>query len=264
MKIKYLIGRSWWKTTILVLIGVGILIRLGIWQLDRLEQRREFNARVEAQLERPPIKIDGNMNFENLVGMEYRSITVTGEYDHNNQVALRNQVWNNELGVHLLTPLKVDGTDYVILVNRGWIPMEDFSRGDWSKFNEPGLVEVSGMIRVSQTRPEIGRISDPMPSPDQERLIAWNLANLEFIGKQLPYQILPVYIQQASDPLWHKMPYRSLPELNLSEGSHLGYAIQWFTFAAILALGYPIFIVREIEKSNSSSKKKIILGEVKY
>jgi surfeit locus 1 family protein len=262
MILKTLFRRRWWKTTLLVIVGVGILIRLGIWQLDRLEQRRDFNARVEAQLERTPITLNGQINFEDLQKMEYRSVMVTGEYDHANQVALRNQVWNNSLGVHLLTPLKIHGTEHVILVNRGWIPMEDFSTGVWSEFDEPGMVEVSGMIRKSQSKAEIGRISDPIPAANEPRLTAWNLANLESIERQLPYQILPVYIQQAPDPSWSNMPYRSLPELDLTEGSHLGYAIQWFTFAVILGVGYPMFLFREGRKTNAEVNPRILYGEV--
>jgi surfeit locus 1 family protein len=262
MKMKTLFERRWWKTTLLVMVGVVVLIRLGIWQVDRLEQRREFNARVEAQLERIPIKLNGQINIEELQGMEYRSAIVTGEYDHFNQVALRNQVWNNSLGVHLLTPLKIDGSEHIVLVNRGWIPMEVFSTGDWSEFDEQGKVEVSGMIRKSQTKAEIGRISDPVPAAGEPRLTAWNLANLESIKKQLPYQILPIYIQQAPQPSWGEMPYRGLPDLDLTEGSHLGYAIQWFTFAVILGVGYPIFIFRETEKTNPVDKTRNLLGEV--
>jgi surfeit locus 1 family protein len=63
--------------------------------------------------------------------------------------------------------------------------------------------------------------------------------------KQLPYPILPVYIQQSPDPAWTGLPYRSEPDLDLTEGPHLGYAIQWFTFATILFVGYPFFIHRD-------------------
>jgi hypothetical protein len=41
------------------------------------------------------------------------------------------------------------------------------------------------------------------------------------------------------------MPYRALPELDLTEGPHLGYAVQWFIFASLLGVGYPIYVRRE-------------------
>ena len=46
--------------------------------------------------------------------------------------------------------------------------------------------------------------------------------------------LLPVYIQEAPEPAWQGPPYRSQPTLDLTEGPHMGYAIQWFTFAGLL------------------------------
>jgi surfeit locus 1 family protein len=76
-------------------------------------------------------------------------------------------------------------------------------------------------------------------------MIAWNFVHIAGINQQVPYRLLPVYIQQAPDPAWTGMPIRTQPKLELTEGSHLGYAIQWFAMAAILGFGYPFFIRRQ-------------------
>ena len=41
-------SRKWLVATFLVFFGTAFCIRLGIWQLDRLEQRRAFNSQVES------------------------------------------------------------------------------------------------------------------------------------------------------------------------------------------------------------------------
>ena len=41
-------NRQWWWTTLLVLLGIALLLRLGFWQLDRLAQRRAYNADIIA------------------------------------------------------------------------------------------------------------------------------------------------------------------------------------------------------------------------
>lgn len=240
-----LFSRRWLLTTLLVLVGVGVLARLGIWQLDRLEARRAFNARVSAQETAPLLVLDAAaLNdpglAESLKGMEYRAVTVHGEYDYDHQVALRNQAWGNEWGVHLLTPLHITGSEQSILVDRGWIPAEAFKSGDWSAYAEPGEVTVQGMLRASQSKPDFGKKNDP-----EGVLQAWNFANVERIQAQTPYALLPVYIQQAPDPAWTGLPYRSLPELELTEGPHMGYALQWFSFAVLLGAGYPFFIRKQ-------------------
>jgi surfeit locus 1 family protein len=224
---------------------MAVMGRLGIWQLDRLEQRKAFNSRVQTQLDQPTLILEGNALDADLETMEYRQAIVLGEYDHTAEVALRNQVWNNQAGVHLLTPLKIKDSDLAILVNRGWIPYEDFLSKEWDKYAEQGIVRVSGMIRASESKPDFGGRSDPVPLPGDAPLKAWHLTNVDGISKQMPYELLPVYIQQIPDPSWTEMPYRSEVELELTEGSHFGYAIQWFTFAGVLGIGYLFYIRRE-------------------
>jgi len=239
-----------WLTTLLVIFAVAIMVRLGIWQLDRLEQRRAFNARVQAQLAQPPLILNNETLRHKLFDMEYRTVIVQGEYDFANQVALRNQAYQNRWGVHLLTPLKIKGTDQAILVNRGWIPGEEFLSGNWSRFDQNGEVTVKGVIRRAQTKPDFGKRSDPVPAAGDPPLKAWNLANVGAIVRQIDYPIIPdVYIQQTEgEGDAASLPIPAPVELDLSEGPHLGYALQWFTFAAILGIGYPVFIKKRVGK----------------
>jgi len=240
-----MISRRWLLTTFLVLAGMAVCIRLGIWQLDRLEQRRLWNARVLEQINQPRLELSGAALEMDLANMEYRPVLARGEYDFSQQIALRNQYHENQWGVHLLTPLRLAGSDRWILVDRGWIPAEAFNSGDWSAFDEPGMVEVSGVLRAAQTKADFGSRSDPEPAPGAPPLKAWNFVNIPLIARQVTGDLLPAYIQQAPDPAWTGLPYRSQPKLEISEGPHLGYALQWFTFAAILGLGYPFFVKRQ-------------------
>jgi surfeit locus 1 family protein len=115
---------------------------------------------------------------------------------------------------------------------------------------------VKGEIRQSESRPEFGHISDPTPAPGK-RVDALYMANVGLVAMETPYSLLPVYVQQAPDPAWTSMPYRSLPELDLTEGPHLGYAIQWFTFAAILGVGYPFFVKKELDRKAARTSGKV-------
>jgi surfeit locus 1 family protein len=245
MSVLILFSRQWVKTTILAIIAIAVMARLGIWQLDRLEQRKAFNARVETQLEQPILDLTADNIPNGLENMEYRSVIVKGNFEPAHQVVLRNQAWESRLGVHLLTPLRIENGENMVLIDRGWIPFEDFTNGELAKFDERREVVVEGMVRRSQSKAEIGGRTDILPALDEEPLLAWNLVNVEGIAAQTPYSFLPVYIQQAPDPQWTDLPYRALPDLELTEGPHLGYAIQWFIFGAILAVGYPLYIRRE-------------------
>jgi len=242
-------SRRWFLSTLLVLAAAAVMARLGIWQLDRLEQRRAFNARVQAQISQPVLELTADTSGLDLASMEYRAVHLRGEYDFSHQVALRNQVWGNEPGVNLLTPLRIEGTDSYILIERGWVPGLESNPQDWQQYDEAGVVDINGVIRASQSKPDFGRRADPVPAPGQESLRLWHFANVERIANQVPYKLLAVYIQQAPVPALTGLPYRSLPELELTEGPHLGYALQWFSFVALLLMGYPFYVnKRELKR----------------
>jgi surfeit locus 1 family protein len=236
-------SRKWILATLFVVIGAAVCVRLGIWQLDRLELRRAFNEHYLATTTLPPLELD-SAPAADLTSMEYRAVTVTGTFDFENQVALRNRYYGNEYGYHLLTPLILpDGT--AILVERGWIPAEGNETPlDWRKYDQPGEQTVSGILRLGQTKPDIGGVPDPDLAEGQTRLDFWNIVNLERISLQLPYPLLPVFAQQNPDASLTIPPYPYQPKIEITEGPHFGYALQWFTYASILFFGYPFYLKR--------------------
>ena len=233
---------KWFIPTLLVFAGTALCLRLGIWQLDRLEQRRAFNAQFEWARAQPALDLNQEQP-EDLAEMEWRAVRMRGEFDCANQVALRNQYYGSQYGYHLLTPLRFE--EQAVLVDRGWIPAEgNAASSDWRKYDEAGVVDVSGQIRLGRAKPAIGGVADPLPE-NGARLEVWNNADLARIASQMPYPILPVYIQPEVDTADAQPPIAFQPQIELSEGPHFGYALQWFTFATILFLGYPFFLQKQ-------------------
>jgi len=242
--LRKMFALRWLFTTLLVFAGTALCIRLGIWQLDRLEQRRAFNAQVVSMRAADSLNLNQSTPAD-IASMEWRAVTVTGEYDFENQVALRNQYSEGIYGFHLITPLQYDGG--VVLVNRGWIPAESGSAPqDWRVYNEPGQVTVTGQLRLGQGKPAFGGVADALPM-DGTRLNVWNNLDVENISAQMPYPILGVFIQpnEVAGDTAPPIPFQ--PIIELTEGSHFGYALQWFTFATILFVGYPFYLRKQDE-----------------
>ena len=155
MIVSKMFSKKWVVTTLLVLLGTAVCVRLGIWQLDRLAGRRAFNAQVESMRAMPALDLTSEQP-DDLTSMEWRPVRVVGKYDFENQAAIRNQYYNDQYGYHLITPLLLaDGR--AVLVDRGWIPADGNSISpDWRKYDEPGEVAVTGQIRLGSCKPSFG------------------------------------------------------------------------------------------------------------
>jgi surfeit locus 1 family protein len=242
---RALIGRRWWWTTLLVLAGLALLIRLGIWQLDRLEQRRAANAVLAAQLAETPLLLNALSDPANEPLVD-RQVTAQGEFDFSQQVLLKLQNYNGQPGGHLLAPLLLEGQERAILVDRGWLPEAELGRERWGQFDEPGVVEVTGYVRASERQPVAAE------GEAEGSRLEWFRVDVEAIGDQLPYELLPYYLLQSPDDAPASggiatLPARETPTFDLSEGPHLSYALQWFAFALMLGVGYLYFVYRRLD-----------------
>jgi len=253
MKISTLFRRPWIFVTILVFIASIVMIRLGIWQLDRLAGRRAFNTQVLSQIDEPPLPLTSEVLSNDLESLEFRTVQIEGEYDLANTLVLGNQVWEDQVGVHILTPLKIAGTEEMILVDRGWITFEDWQNRNLAEYDEQGSVRAQGMLRVSQTKLGLRECLDE--TAGEAPFQVWCLA-LGGISQYLPYELLPVYLIQAPTGEQDTPPFRAIPQIEISEGPHLSYAIQWFTFTAILLIGYPFFVRRELQARERKAQQE--------
>ncbi len=245
----HLFSRRWLLATALVIAAAAVMVRLGIWQLDRLDQRRAFNARVTAQQDAPPLVLDHTALGLDLYSMEYRRVVVTGQFLPEDEIVLRNQVWSidgaNQIGMQLFTPLRIEGTNTAVLIQRGWIPQETADLQDRIIYAEPAVMTVEGQLRRAETDVDLGFHPDPTLSPDETRLDTWNNLDLDRLAAQTDTELLTVYIQQFPSATQSVPPFASVPTLELTEGPHMGYALQWFAFALVLLIGYPFYVNRQ-------------------
>lgn len=220
---------------IFVLLVAGVCIRLGFWQLDRLEQRRARNAAIRAASARPPLAIDSA--FASLAAdpdaYAWRPVRVQGRYDPRGEVILRTRGHEGNPGVHVVTPLVLAG-GRVVMVNRGWAPSPDAVTVNRAALRaDTGVVAVEGVLQPITSSPDRGMPAAGRAGADT----TWRRLDLASLRARLRGPVLPLYVQQlprgaAADPP-HPVP---LPELG--EGSHLSYAVQWFSFAAIAVIGF--------------------------
>jgi surfeit locus 1 family protein len=163
----------------------------------------------------------------------YYRVEATGAYDYQRQLVVDAVALDGVPGVVVITPLLLaDST--AVLVERGWTPSADGRTVDLVRLREGDSAKVNGVIVDAGREPGFSAGNDwprhlLRPSPAAVR-------NL------YPYQILP-YVVRRTDPPAMGSGFRPFPLPELNEGPHLGYAFQWFFFAAVALVG-SVFLYR--------------------
>ena len=215
----------------LVLAGAALCVRLGVWQLGRWRAKQALNARLRAAAALPPLEAKGASPPWTAVRGRY--LAIAGRYDERHQVVIGGHLHEDVPGVEVVTPLVLeDGS--AVLVDRGWIPVAVAGPVSLAPYAEPGPHRVVGYpesLIAGRGGPRLAaRVTD-------SGTVYWSRAlDLDTLAARLPYRLAAYALRQAPGPGVPARPERSRPE-PLDEGMHLGYAIQWFSFAAILLGG---------------------------
>ena len=198
------------------LLVAGVCVRLGIWQLDRLHQRRAHNALVAAARARPELEIreDPHLSIDSL---RDRRLHARGAYDYARERLWHGRSYEGIPGVDFVTPLRLaDGT--AVLVDRGWAPSSDGYHADAAAYREGDSADIHGLgMAAPRGRGDV----DPATLRDS-----------------LPYRILPIVLQALPPSTALHRP----PPPALTDGPHLSYVVQWFSFAVIIVVGSVVLL----------------------
>ncbi|HEX9728799.1 MAG TPA: SURF1 family protein [Gemmatimonadales bacterium] len=206
-----------------VVVAAGCA-RLGVWQLDRLGQRRSLNAVWETHRAAPVLAL-----HDSLAGLpttadslRHRRATARGVADYEEEIIVPLRTRRGAPGVYLLTPLDL-ANGRRVLVNRGWVYSPDGRAVDRARFREEDTLSVSGVL------------------VQLDRMVG-------FVGPDSahgPARLMPVMLVRSDHP--PDAPEGLLPaELPvLDNGPHLSYAIQWFAFATIALVGGVILLLKQ-------------------
>lgn len=231
---------------LLVLVVAAVCVRLGFWQLDRLAQRQARNAHLEQALALPAISLGGGTLREierDPAAYLNRRVHARGVYDPGGEVLLRGRTHQGQPGVHLVTPLRIADVDAAVLVNRGWAPAPDAATLDPAPLSEIGQRDVEGIIQLVPSPPEGGTPVEIETASG--RVLTLRRLDLQALRARAAQRLAPIYIQQLPDPSPSDAPTPvRIPLPELTEGPHLGYAVQWFSFAAIFVIGYAVVLLR--------------------
>jgi surfeit locus 1 family protein len=215
-------------------LAAALFARLGVWQLARLHEKVQRIDEIVAQQRTVPVEFGSLPRDTGLA--RYRAARVNGRFDYDQEIVLSGRSFQGSPGVNLITPVRVAGSDTAVLVNRGWVYSPDGARVDRKRWREKDSGTVTGFVQGYM--PDEG-----VTAATADPRIVRRVSRSE-IASKITYPVAPYYLVATGDSADGDHPARlTLPPLD--EGSHRGYAFQWFSFAAIALVGAGIMIRRD-------------------
>lgn len=211
------------------LIGTGILIWLGTWQVQRLAWKQELLAGIEAKITADPVRLPANPAPP---AAQYLAVTVDGTIMPGEIHVLVSRK-NIGAGYRVISPFRTqDGRR--ILLDRGFV-----------RQSEIGEVRQLGPIALRGNLHWPDEIDSYTPEPD----IAANI----WYGRDIPAMATALdtepVLMIAADPTDRGIDLMPIGTDGIPN-DHLQYAITWFSLAAIWA-GMSLFFITRPRASNS-------------
>jgi cytochrome oxidase assembly protein ShyY1 len=242
---RFLLRPRWIGFHLLVVGAMIAMVNLGFWQLRRLDERKSFNAIVEARYDAAPRPLDDVLTpGAEPDDLEWTPITVTGTYQPDETVRIVNRSQNGFAGDNIVVPLELaDGR--LLLVNRGFLP-----QGLDLPPAAAGKVAVTGRLRPSQER-RTGQLSDAA----QGDLTEAQRVDIERLAPQFDGELLAMYVDRYDSTPAEPVDLEPVIKPDLSEGPHLSYAVQWFIFTVAVAAGWVLAVRKSLRTRRRLSER---------
>jgi surfeit locus 1 family protein len=219
-----------WKITLLGLCFLPLLFRLGLWQIERADEKRYLIEQASKQLQLSPLLIsEKNIPAKML---QQRRVIVAGDFLSQKYWLLDNRVFRGKVGYEVIAPVATAAGD-IILVNRGWI-QAPLSRQDLPAVDFPEeSISVQGRWKLIEKN-ILTRDLEKSTSSDDQWPIRIQKIDLFEMQADLGKELVSGYLQiNPEQPLALQAVWKNI---NVMPEKHMGYAVQWFAMTAALAI----------------------------
>jgi surfeit locus 1 family protein len=188
-----------WKVTLTCSVLILGALRLSLWQWNRHLEKQTYIQIIESRIAADPVSLSSILNQGNVTwnDLPYRKVTISGRYDFEHEMILRNRRYEEEAGAYVLTPLHIDGRGESILVSRGFIPLEKISRYARVEFRQSEQTTFVGLLKEPSAK-RLFAPADPNSGGAFPWVDAWLRVDLEKIQKQIPYPLIPLWVEIMS------------------------------------------------------------------
>ena len=227
--------RHRWGLTLLATVLVFLGLSLGSWQLQRAEDKQQrldiqnTNKRAETT-ELQPSHVD-------LQQMRFKTVNVHGQYDFSMQILLENQKYKGQPGYFVITPMRLQGSQSVVLINRGWIA-QGVDRQQLPVIPASPAGNLTGIVDAF---PAVGmKLGEPGDAQaNWPRQLTY--LDLGWLSRETGYNLLPYLVYQTSevdDGLIRDWQQNFEAGQRMTPDKHRGYALQWYSLVVLTIVMY--------------------------
>lgn len=205
---------------------------LGTWQVQRKKWKEALIEGLINTTKMHPVPLPTELS--EIAEMEFRRVTVTGEFDHSGEMFLGPRSLlvdgestysgklisasaNGSSGYNVITPFIRSDTKEKILVNRGWVPFPQKNPKKREEGQIKGEVELTGVIRISEAPPSFGPVN-------KEDVRIWFTRNVEQMAEMAG--TVPIFIDASADTTVPGGPIGGQTRASL-RNEHLSYILTW-------------------------------------
>jgi cytochrome oxidase assembly protein ShyY1 len=217
--------RPAWIPTLAAFAIVAACVTAGGWQHRRMLEKEAQQQAIAQAAKLPAVPLPKDVTDWN--AWRFREVTMIGEFDARRQILVDNRVHEGRAGFDVVAPLALDD-GRTVLVDRGWTP------GGPTRATLPQAPPPSGRVSVR------GRVDIPpaayfeLGDPAAPSGVLWQHLDPARFARATGIDVLPVVVEAIDAPTADGLA-RDWPMPDAGIEKHLGYMVQWYTFAAMAA-----------------------------
>lgn len=228
--------------TILAVALLGVLLALGVWQVQRMQWKEGLMDGAEAAAGLPPLPLAEALKVDN---PEFRRVILTCRGLGAAPYVELQSIENSDAGVRLVSACRPEGMEETLLVDRGFVPA-DISARPTVNADDTMPVVITGVLRRAPAPSAL------TPPPAQDRFYGRDAeAMARALKVEGPISPFTVFATTSTNPDWAALKPSAPPAAFTN--NHLGYALTWFGLAAALIAFYVVLLRRRMTRKDIES-----------
>jgi len=206
---------------------------LGFWQLNRAHSKEDLQSRLDERMRQAELDVQG-LKVSDISDLQYRRVNASGQWLAERSIFLENRPMQGQVGFYVVTPLRLQDSEEVVLVLRGWVARDFQDRTRIPRLeSSPGLVQVKG--RLIPALPKLYELGESSAGQIRQNL------DITTYSRESGLPLAPFIVQQTEELADGLL--RNWPPVGTGVEKHYGYAFQWFGLCALIAILYVWFQV---------------------